>query len=158
MEVESFYKIETESEPTACLWYPVNYLKEEILMVATSDYKIKLWDTCNGVCRQTFLGPTYGSPISSLLQLNVEEKDTETVPKYVAYTTKEKIVGIIRLPLDGNPNKTMGMIAHPGKIQCMTASANGNVLLTAGGDAIGTVNMWNVNYRALEEEEKMQKA
>jgi len=30
------------------------------------------------------------------------------VPKYVAYSTKEKIIGIIKLPLDGNPNKTMG--------------------------------------------------
>lgn len=40
-------------------------------MVSTSDYKIKLWDTRNGVCRRTFLGPTYGSPITNLIQLNV---------------------------------------------------------------------------------------
>jgi len=25
-------------------------------------------------------------------------------------------VGIIKLPLDGNPNKTMGLIAHPEKV------------------------------------------
>jgi len=32
---------------------------------------------------------------------------------YLAYTTKNKIIGIIKLPLDGNPNNTMGLVAHP---------------------------------------------
>lgn len=25
-------------------------------------------------------------------------------------------MGLIKTPIDGNPNKTMGLIAHPGKI------------------------------------------
>jgi WD40 repeat protein len=51
LDVTSSYKIETESRPTACIWYPVNYLKEEIIMVATDDYKIKLWNVTKNICR-----------------------------------------------------------------------------------------------------------
>lgn len=158
IDVESYYKIDIEAEPTACIWYPVNYLREEILLVAGSDFKLKLWDTRNGVCRQTFLGPTYGDPINRFIYLNVHEKDEDDVPKYVAYTTEKKIVGVIKLPLDGNPNKTMGMIAHPGKISCISASSDGKYLFTSGADSIGSINMWKINYRALEEDEMMAKA
>jgi hypothetical protein len=37
---------------------------------------------------------------------NIEEK-------YLIYSTPEKVIGLIKMPLDGNPNKTMGLIAHP---------------------------------------------
>jgi cilia- and flagella-associated protein 251 len=35
---------------------------------------------------------------------------------YVAYSTTERVVGLMKLPLDGDPGKSMGLIAHPGKI------------------------------------------
>jgi hypothetical protein len=82
--------------------------------------------------------------------LNINEREEQDIPKYVAYSTKEKIVGIIKLPLDGNPNKHMGMIAHPSKISCATASSDGKYLFTSGADSIGTLNMWRINYSALE--------
>ena len=151
LDVTSFSKIETEARPTACLWYPVNYLKEDMIMIATDDYKIKLWNVANNICRQTLLGPTYGGPINRMIYLNIYPKKDRKNPKYVAYTTAEKIVGIIRLPLDGNPNKTMGMIAHPDKISYATASSDGKFLFTSGADEIGTVNMWSLNYSVLDE-------
>lgn len=60
------------------------------------------------------------------------------------------------LPLDGNPNKTIGMIAHPGKVQCITAIENGAEIMTAGGDQIGTINNWVVNYGVYEAEQELQ--
>lgn len=62
--------IEQEAIPTACLWYPVNYLNEDVIMVATSDYKIKLFnvkDKENKICKQTLLGPSYGGPINKMI-------------------------------------------------------------------------------------------
>ena len=37
--------------------------------------------------------------------------------KYVAYATESQVIGIVKLPLDGNPFKSMGVIAHPGKVR-----------------------------------------
>lgn len=36
--------------------------------------------------------------------------------KYIAYTTNERVIGLTKLPLDGNPNKSIGLIAHPGVV------------------------------------------
>lgn len=153
LDVTAYHKVEQEAHPTACIWYPVNYLKEEVIMIASDDYKIKLWNVAKNICRQTLLGPTYGAPINKFIYLNIHDREEQDVPKYVAYTTKEKIVGIIKLPLDGNPNKHMGMIAHPDKISYATASSDGKYLFTSGADDIGTLNMWRLNYSALELQE-----
>ena len=92
-----------------------------------------------------------------MIYLNIHNKTEDDVPKYIAYSTKEKIIGIIRLPLDGNPNKTMGLIAHPEEISCITSNSDGKLLFTSGGKDL-TVNMWNVNYGALEENIEMNQA
>ena len=151
------FKIEQEIAPKACIWYPVNHLKEPVLLVATEDYKLKLWNvkTNSKKCVATFLGPTYGGPIKKMLYLKRKEEDSS---KYVAYTTEEKIAGVIKLPLDGNPNKTVGMIVHPGRISSMAATSDGKFLFTSGYDDIGVVNMWYVNYAAIEEQEKIAEA
>ena len=148
------FKIEHEVVPTSCVWYPVNHLKEPILMIATTDYKIKLWNVKGPtkVCVATLLGPTYGGPINKMLYLRRKEEDHF---KYVAYTTAEKIAGVIKLPMDGNPNKTMGLIAHPNRISSMTATSDGKFLFSSGYDDIGIVNMWFVNYAAIDEQDKM---
>jgi hypothetical protein len=36
--------------------------------------------------------------------------------KYLIYSTEKKVIGLIKMPLDGNPNKTMGLIAHPEEV------------------------------------------
>ena len=151
--VTSQNEIEQECIPTACMWYPVNYLNEDVIMISTSDYKIKLLNVKDRdikICKQTLLGPSYGGPINKLIYLNAQNKTEDEVPKYVAYATKEKIIGIIKLPLDGNPNKTMGLIAHPENISGITSSADGKFIFTSGETDL-TLNMWAVNFVALEE-------
>lgn len=39
--------------------------------------------------------------------------------KYYAYATSHKVVGLGKFPLDGNPHKAMGLIAHPGEFRCV---------------------------------------
>ena len=41
------------------------------------------------------------------------------------YATYEKVLGLVQLPLDGNPNKCMGLIAHPGPIAAISVSYDG---------------------------------
>lgn len=55
-------------------------------------------------CKKTCLGPVYGGAINKLLILNPNDAQNDYQDKYLAYSTKEKVVGIIKLPLEGNPN------------------------------------------------------
>merc|ERR1740130_1918391 len=70
-------------------------------------------------------------------------------PRHVAYATRDKVVGLLKLPLDGNPNKGMGLVAHPGEVSAMAVSWDGAHLLTAGGADLA-IHMWSVAPAALE--------
>ena len=80
---------------------------------------------------------------------------------YLAYTTYSKVVGLIKLPLDGSPHKSVGLIAHPGevyhlrevglivKITNISISYDGRSIFTSGGNDL-SVNMWIVDSNAFE--------
>lgn len=78
-------------------------------------------------------------------------------PKYLAFSTKEKMVGVIRLPLDGNPNNSVAVIAHSGRVNCVEATRDGRYLLTAGDNDL-SLNVWRVNYSVLASSPLMQGA
>eukprot|EP00795_Rhopilema_esculentum_P015460 gene15460-6711_t len=63
-------------------------------------------------------------------------------------------VGLQRLPIDGNPHKSMALIAHPGQVYDLACSYNGKYVFTAGGPDC-SVLMWDVNTTALEILEKL---
>jgi len=117
------------------------------VVTANDEYKLKQWNANNKTCRRTTLGPTYGGPLNKLLPLPSSQHDNET--HYIAYGTHHKVVGLMQLPLDGNPNKAMGLIAHPGEVSGVAASFDGRFLLTAGGSDL-TVNLWAVHTEALD--------
>ena len=45
--------------------------------------------------------------------------------QFLVYSTGEKVVGLMKMPLDGNPNKAMAVIAHPGSISTTVCSFDG---------------------------------
>jgi cilia- and flagella-associated protein 251 len=53
------------------------------------------------------------------------------------------------MPLDGNPNKTMGLIAHPNEIADFCASQDGRYLFTCGGEDL-SVKMWSIDVNPIE--------
>ena len=53
------------------------------------------------------------------------------------------------MPLDGNPNKTMGLIAHPGEVADFCASSDGKYLFTCGGEDL-SVKMWKIDINPIE--------
>ena len=65
---------------------------------------------------------------------------------YIIYSTAEKVVGMIKLPLDGNPSKAMGLIAHPTAISSVAVSGDGRFVVTAGGRD-KCVNIWQVDTK-----------
>ncbi len=54
------------------------------------------------------------------------------------------------MPLDGNPNKTMGLIAHPDKVVDICVSKDGRYLFTCGGDDLA-VNVWSIDVTPIDQ-------
>jgi hypothetical protein len=69
--------------------------------------------------------------------------------KYLIYSTAKKVIGLIKMPLDGNPNKTMGLIAHPNDIADFCASSDGRYLFTTGGNDL-SVKIWAIDVNPIE--------
>jgi Ca2+-binding EF-hand superfamily protein len=101
------------------------------------------------ICRKTVLAPTYGGTINKVFVLPERHGATIVPSEYLVYGSYERVVGLVKLPLDGNPNKSMALIAHPGEISCICSSFDGKYLLTAGGSD-RSVKLWTVNTNALE--------
>ena len=148
-------KIEQTAIPTACMWHPLlGGDFEDRIITANNEFKFKQWNADNKSCRRTNLCPTYGGPLNSLIPIPAIDSETNKYgpSNYIVYSTAEKVVGIIKLPLDGNPNKAMGLIGHPSGVSSIAVSADGRVVFTAGGKD-RCVNIWNVNVGALEAKE-----
>lgn len=139
------FKIEQEAYPSACIWYPKKDSKEGLILTANNDYKMKVWNPSAQSSRKTCLGPTYGGEISKMKELSVPNIDE----KYLIYSTSKKVIGLIKMPLDGNPNKTMGLIAHPNDIADFCASSDGKYLFTCGGEDL-SVKMWAIDVKPIE--------
>ena len=147
LKVESYMRIEQEAYPTACVWYPQIDSREDLLVTANDEYKMKIWNVITRSSRKTCLGPTYGDAISQLRIIKVGPKVEDT---YLVYSTKKKVVGMMKLPLDGNPHKTMGLIAHPDDVIDIRGTSDGKYLFTCGGSDLA-INMWAVNVDPIEE-------
>lgn len=131
------------------------------LIVSTDEYKLQEWavdqvlsgsgdggavvvDRAGSVMlRQTVLAPTYGGPLTELSLL------PESDPPCLLYSTGERMIGLVQCPLDGNPHKSMAVIAHPGPIAACVTSYDGKFVLTAGGPH-RCVNLWKADPTALQ--------
>lgn len=75
---------------------------------------------------------------------------TEAPHRYIVYRTKEKVIGLVRLPLDGRPNRWMGLTAHVGRINAMVCDSQRARLITAGNEDLN-VHIWKVDVPQLEQ-------
>jgi len=134
--------VEQEARPTGCIWYPFGGKGDNQKVLTMSDeYKFKIWNTVNRSCRKTALAPTYGGPVCKMVPV-YQEGDGEE--QFMLYATHEKVLGLVQLPLDGNPNKCMGLIAHPGQIASISVDYQGQYAFTCGGHDL-TVNQWLID-------------
>ncbi|PAA87973.1 hypothetical protein BOX15_Mlig030593g1, partial [Macrostomum lignano] len=144
-------RIEQNGVPLCMTWYPP-IVKEQFLLTANDEYKYKLYNCTTKKCRNTFLGPTYGSPVRKICILphpNAQPTDR----RYAVFMLNDKI-GLTILPLDGNPYNSVGCVAHPQGVANMACSADGRFLFTAGGED-ATVQMWSVHPAVLDAQSKL---
>lgn len=103
------------------------------------------------MCRQTYLSPTYGSPLQKLLMLPAI--GAEDGQRFMAFMLEDKI-GVIKLPLTGNPHLASALIVHPQGVSDIACSHDGKYLFSVGGQDL-TVNMWRINTPVLDAQEKL---
>ncbi|KAL1528602.1 hypothetical protein AB1Y20_009940 [Prymnesium parvum] len=150
VQLRSTTRIEQTAVPTAFLWLPPGVQgSAATLVTANEQYKLRCRQAGGAIVERTALGPTYGGPLTRMLLLPSSPED-DNDDRYIAYATHEKVVGIMKLPLDGNPNKAMGLIAHPGEVADLCSSWDGKWLVTAGGSDM-SIHLWSLDVLALEE-------
>ncbi|XP_072270041.1 cilia- and flagella-associated protein 251 [Pyxicephalus adspersus] len=87
--IESSDRIDQSAVPQCLVWYPP-LTKENFILVANDEYKMKLYNTTTKMCRKTLLGPTFGSPIR---KMEVFPSNDQYASKgYLAYITDDKSV------------------------------------------------------------------
>ncbi|TPX56217.1 hypothetical protein PhCBS80983_g04702 [Powellomyces hirtus] len=151
--VKSKARIDQINRPVSATMHPSPPLRgphdapQHYLLTATTASKFKIYNAETGMCRRTVVAPAYGGDIRFLEFIPAHSKDASsetTAPRFLAYATKSKVVGLLALPLDGNPHNSMGMYAHPGDIAALHATPCGTMLLTLGQQD-GVVNLWKIN-------------
>lgn len=151
-------KIEDDCDMTSVVWYPVcqekkekeKEKKEKAIVISNDAYKIKtvnVADQQNYGIIKTSLGPCFGGPIQVMRVIPGKDKGK----RLIAFATKEKVLGLMALPIDGNPHRYMGVIAHPGYIKDVKPAQNASFIFTTGGSDY-TINIWKYNPTPLFDE------
>ncbi|KAJ3341931.1 hypothetical protein HDU93_003752 [Gonapodya sp. JEL0774] len=117
------------------------------ILVGGSDFKLRVYSSESFMCRKTVVGPTVGGPVAEMAI--VPGGDRAGQEQYLAWRAGEKLVGLMKLPLDGNPNKSLAIVAHPGPITSLTITSDPPSLLSADGFD-GVVNQWTLNPSVLD--------
>lgn len=136
-------RLEMLARPTCLMWHPKR--KDDVedrFVTINSEFKMKEYNVESKQCRKTCLAPRYGHPPNymSLIPQSDRISAKGWQSSYV-FSTPTRVIGLGHFPLDGNPAKTVGIVAHPGEITGMSVSCDGRFVFSAGGADL-TVNMW----------------
>ncbi len=143
-------RIEMTARPTCVLWHPrkEDDVEDRFLTVNT-EFKMKQYNIESKQCRKTCLAPRYGLPPNQLIMVpfsyvsQANQSGQQFWQSTYIFSTTNRIIGVGHFPLDGNPDKTMGIVAHPGEITALAVSYDGKYVFSAGGTDL-TVNMWSL--------------
>ncbi|KAL7749060.1 hypothetical protein RI367_005464 [Sorochytrium milnesiophthora] len=159
MQIKSIRRFEQTATPKGLALLPSHVPGTGSVIVASNtEFKLKEFNSETQVCRKTVLGPTFGSHIEQLVHLPVHrvlpttpDSDAPIIEKhdYLLFGCADKVVGLVKMPLDGNPYRTMGLIAHPEEVTSIAVSPDGKYLFTLGGCDC-TVKLWQINSAVLD--------
>ncbi|CAG4906971.1 unnamed protein product [Colias eurytheme] len=93
----------------------------------------------------TILGPRFEHPVCKMQLITKSGEDEE---KYLLFATKN-VIGLQKMPLDGNPWKHIGLLGHPVQVTGMCYREDSGTLFTIGAKDT-CVYQWAANYRAVE--------
>lgn len=120
----------------------------DFLLIATNDYKLQIYlSNWSRQCVKKVLAPTFGGPVTSMAVVPIPQNATQRknsangqssplqmMQNCMVYSTNSKVVGLVQLPLRGDPCASVGVLGHPGIITSMVVSYDGIFAFTAGGE------------------------
>jgi hypothetical protein len=132
------------------------------VLISSDAYKFKLWSVGSGPpqCVSTVLAPAFGGAVTALAFLPLPSTDEPRKHYGVAYATSDRVVGVVSLPLTGNPFAAQGVIGHTAAVTSIAAQFDGRRFFTSGSDeavgsgasAPGSVCVWAVSPESLAQQ------
>jgi len=136
-----------DASPTALAFAPGS--KRPTLLVADDACRVRTVDCETLTAISVTLAPAYGGPLA-----RIQPFGDDTVGWRLAYATADAVAGVATYPLDGDPDRAVGLIAHPGAInaEATCVGHDGRAMFTVGGgdrsDAGRVINCWTVDPEA----------
>ena len=136
-----------DASPTALAFAPGS--KRPTLLVADDACRVRTVDCETLTAISVTLAPAYGGFLA-----RIQPFGDDTVGWRLAYATADAVAGIATYPLDGDPDRAVGLIAHPGAInaEATCVGHDGRAMFTVGGgdrsDAGRVINCWTVDPEA----------
>ena len=129
------------AKPTAMTFSP----STGALILANNEHKIRVLEKETHEHVSLVQAPVFGGPISQMQCF----EEAATGHEYLAFSLFERAVGLVRLPLDGDPAGSVGIVAHAGEIANFALTRDGASMLTAGSN--GIINLWGIDCTPVED-------
>ncbi|XP_050663758.1 cilia- and flagella-associated protein 251-like [Leptidea sinapis] len=154
LEIYSLDRIDQSAIPLAGLPWPTpSDIDPEscrtdlpMILVANDEFKYKIINFDTTMTLATVLGPRYEHPVSKIQLIN--RKNPHGNLQYLLFATKN-IIGMQKMPLDGNPWKHVALLGHPIRIINMCFREDTGNLFTVG-ERDSCLYQWAANYRSVE--------
>ncbi len=148
---------------------PVAVDNRAAVLIGTRDHKLRLRDAVTFELLRTVTGPTYGFSATGFTEITAESAPEETIEhpgvalpdiglslptethgcRHYLYTTPQKVLGLYRSPFDGNPVRSLGMIAHSGALVGAGLTFDSQYVIAAGATD-GALTVWRVDLPAFD--------
>ena len=116
--------MEQLATPTGCCWFPKNEADEDFLVYATTGRKLKLLTPSTLNIRQVIQSPMFPGVPQQLDMILPKDCKNPSKEGYFVFRMQDRIVGVLKMPFDGNPHRSMALIGHPGEVgrACLTSA------------------------------------
>ncbi|XP_052758996.1 cilia- and flagella-associated protein 251-like [Galleria mellonella] len=159
LEIFSLDRMDQTAVPLAGIAWPglknldpaVHRTDMHLILVANDEYKYKIINCATTMTMSTVLGPWYEHPVRKMQLISKTEEGEEL--QYLLFATKN-VIGLQKMPLDGNPWKHVGLLGHPIQIIEMCFREDSGTLFTIGAKD-SCMCQWAANYRSVDSTTKL---
>ncbi|XP_022820002.1 cilia- and flagella-associated protein 251-like [Spodoptera litura] len=154
LEIVSLDRVDQTALPLAAIAWPTpaDLNPEEyrtdlpMLLMANDEYKYKIVNYATTMTLSTVLGPRYDHPVNRMQLITNKIGDENN--QYLLFGCRE-VIGMQKMPLDGNPWKHVGLLGHPVKVLEMCFREDLEILFTIGARDT-TYTQWIAHFKSVE--------
>ncbi|XP_052737715.1 cilia- and flagella-associated protein 251-like [Bicyclus anynana] len=159
LEVLSLDRVDQCAVPLCGMYWPNNTELDlethrndlPMILIANDEHKYKIVNYATTMTLSTILGPRYENPVCRMQLITKSQEEGEA--QYLLFATKN-IIGLQKIPLDGNPWKHTAILGHPVQILEMCYREDSGTLFTIGAKD-NCMYQWAANFRSVETTTKM---